>query len=77
MPCGESSRASWAWAACCTLNLMMMRPIFTAFGEQVKPKDGAKGAGGAGVLRVGYMVHYLIDLEPDTWRDWAKKNGLA
>jgi hypothetical protein len=56
---------------------MMMRPIFTAFGEQVKPKDGAKGAGGAGVLRVGYMVHYLIDLEPDTWRDWAKKNGLA
>lgn len=61
------------------LHLMMMRPIYTAFGEQIKPKEGQASAGGNGVLRIGFMVKYLIDLDPDSWRDWAKTNcpGLA
>jgi hypothetical protein len=60
------------------LNLMIMRPIFVAFGEQKKGEDNnEKGAGGNGVIRVGFMVHYLITLQPDIWRDWARKNGHA
>jgi hypothetical protein len=59
------------------LHLMIMRPLITAFGEQIKPAEGERGAGKAGVLRVGFMVHYLIALEPDTWRSWARANGNA
>ena len=60
-----------------TLNLkafMIMRPMFTAFGEQITATDGAEGAGDGGMLRVVFMVCYLISLELDTWRDWAKKS---
>jgi hypothetical protein len=59
------------------LILMIMRSILVAFGEQRKPGDSEKGAGGNGVLRVGFMVHYLICLEPDLWRKWALENGLG
>lgn len=59
------------------LNLMIMRSILVAFGEQRKPGDGEKGAGANGVIRVGFMVHYLISLEPELWRKWALKNGFG
>jgi hypothetical protein len=58
------------------LNLMIMRSIFVAFGEQRKPGEKG-GAGGNGVIRVGFMVHYLITLNADMWRSWAKKNGYG
>ena len=46
------------------LQLIMMGAIVAAFGQQVKG-GGKKVAGENGVFRIGFMVHYLIDLAPD------------
>ena len=56
------------------LHLLMLRALFAAFGEQVKPKETG-GAGENGVLRAAFMVNYLLALDVDGWKSWATENG--
>ena len=56
------------------LHLLMLKALFAAFGEQVKPKETG-GAGENGVLRASFMVHYLIALDLPGWKAWATENG--